>query len=179
MYVREALQRKGLRKWEAFMVFDSDDNGLLGPAEVYGALRHLEMPDLTPDDVVDFLEAGDVNRDGLLDYKEYCDLLGDNEDEDEGDGDGEEQLPGAEPAAERKVTTAKVEAYGADEIREVLASRRRKEQEQLRAERVRRETRQAALATGGGVIKCPPPPARAQSQLWPYIFEHVPMEVST
>jgi hypothetical protein len=50
----------------------SDDNGLLGPAELYGALRWLQMPDLTPEDVVDFLEAGDVNHDGHLDYKEYC-----------------------------------------------------------------------------------------------------------
>jgi hypothetical protein len=27
---------------------------------------------------------------------------------------------------------------------------------------------EASLATGGGVIRCPPPSARAQSQLWPY-----------
>ena len=76
------------------MAFDSDDNGLLyslsvlcpfsaiftvcslpylgllGPSEIYGALRYLEMPDLTPDDVLDFLEAGDTNRDGMLDFKE-------------------------------------------------------------------------------------------------------------
>jgi len=50
----------------------SDDNGLLGPAELYGALRWLAVPDLTPEDVVDFLQARDVNHDGHLDYKEYC-----------------------------------------------------------------------------------------------------------
>ena len=46
------------------MAFDADDNGLLSAAEVYGALRFLGMPGLGPGDAVDFLEAGDTNRDG-------------------------------------------------------------------------------------------------------------------
>ena len=38
----------------------------------------------------------------------------------------------------------------------------------------------AAIATGRRVIKCPPPLARAQSQLWSYIFLTItPMEVGT
>lgn len=57
VFVREALGQRSLKLWEAFMAFDSDDNGLLGPAELYGALKWLEMPDLTPEDVVDFLEV--------------------------------------------------------------------------------------------------------------------------
>eukprot|EP01052_Picozoa_sp_SAG31_P026051 SAG31_NODE_2332_length_5931_cov_3.826989_2_plen_1362_part_00 len=151
VYVREALVRKSLKKWEAFMAFDSDDNGLLGPSEIYGALRWLGMPGLTADDVVDFLEAGDVNRDGLLDYKEYCDLLGaqdDDEDEDDNhvkNGDGELSDSSETEGKLASKAIAKVEAYGADEIREILVSRRRKAQEQLRAEKIRRETRQAAL----------------------------------
>ena len=39
------------------MAFDSDDNGFLGGGELYGALRYLGMPDLTPEDVIDFLEG--------------------------------------------------------------------------------------------------------------------------
>ena len=154
VYVREALARHSppLKKWEAFMAFDSDDNGLLGPAEIYGALRYLGMPDLTPDDVIDFLEAGDVNRDSMLDYKEWLDLLNDEDDEDD-DDDGKVEdtaTPDAtaaadDPESSPQQSSMKVEAYGAEEIREVLAARRRKEQEELRAERIRRETRQAEL----------------------------------
>ena len=39
---------------------------------------------------MDFLNAGDLNRDGLLDYKEYLDLLEDPDgDEDEDSDEGE------------------------------------------------------------------------------------------
>lgn len=76
------------------------------------------------------------------------DLLGDDEEE-EDESDSESAAGGtsaseAEPAAEKR-TISKIEAYGADEIREVLVARRRREQEQLRAERIRREIRQAEL----------------------------------
>ena len=45
--------------------------------QVYGALKWLGMPGICADDAVDFLEAGDANHDGLLDYKEWIDLLED------------------------------------------------------------------------------------------------------
>jgi Ca2+-binding EF-hand superfamily protein len=69
VFVREALRHHRLRKWEAFMAFDADDNGLLGASELYGALKFLAMPGLSPEEAVDFLEAGDANRDGFLDHK--------------------------------------------------------------------------------------------------------------
>merc|ERR1711871_1333119 len=122
-FVREALTRRCLKKWEAFMAFDSDDNGLLGPSEIYGALRFLEMPDLTPDDVIDFLEAGDVNRDGHLDYKEYLDLLNDkSEDEDDEIDDDDTKSDRATDDKTPKVSIEKIPPYGADEIRDVLAA---------------------------------------------------------
>ena len=151
IFVRQALARRSLKKWEAFTAFDSDDNGLLGPSEVYGALRYLQMPDLTPDDVLDLLSAGDLNGDGMLNYKEFVDLLsaGDEDDEHE-DDDGDtasestsQQHSGSTGATD--VSMEKVPPYGADEIRDVLAARRRREQELLRAERIRRETRQTEL----------------------------------
>ena len=153
IFVRQALAGRNLKKWEAFMAFDSDDNGLLGPAEVYGALRHLQMPDLTPDDVIDFLSAGDVNGDGMLNYKEFVDLLNqdDEEEEEEEEEDTANGKDQSEAASERpgkstqEGSMEKVPAYGADEIRDVLAARRRREQDLLRAERIRRETRQAEL----------------------------------
>eukprot|EP01047_Picozoa_sp_COSAG01_P025467 COSAG01_NODE_1610_length_9742_cov_5.134709_3_plen_142_part_00 len=81
------------------------------------------------------------------------DLLSNGDDDEDEDGEGgssnadgltkthSEPADGAAPAT--RTTIAKVEAYGADEIRDVLVHRRRREQEQLRAERARREARRA------------------------------------
>ena len=55
--MRKALRARSLTLWEAFTAFDADDNGVLSPAEVYGAFRWLKLPDLTAEDVVDFVEA--------------------------------------------------------------------------------------------------------------------------
>ena len=125
---------------------------------------------LAPDDVVDFLEAGDTNRDGLLDYKEYMDLLAEGEDEE----DEEEQKASSSvsssvsvsvslsAAAEKegqalsrsgsstdeqrmKLKVEKVQPYGADEVREVILRRRREELERQREERARREVYQEEL----------------------------------
>jgi hypothetical protein len=58
VYVIEAIKAKGLTLWEAFTAFDgTDNNGILSPAEFYGALMWLGVPGLTAEDVVDFIEA--------------------------------------------------------------------------------------------------------------------------
>jgi hypothetical protein len=71
VFIREALAAKNLTLWEAFTAFDADDNGMLSPAEIYGALRWLDMPNLSAEDVVDLVESADQNRDGMIDYREY------------------------------------------------------------------------------------------------------------
>ena len=43
---------------------------MLSASELYGALRWLEMPNVTADDVLDLVEAADHNRDGYVDYHE-------------------------------------------------------------------------------------------------------------
>jgi len=171
-FVRGALKKRGLKKWEAFLAFDSDDNGLLGASEVYGALRFLGMPGLTPEDVVDFLESGDVNRDGLLDYKEFLDLVEDpdskDEDEEEGEEEGEEGAPAAVSSSieggadggrgssaastgtavqkkKQKRVVTKVEPFGVEEVREVIVRRKRDELAAAREDRVRREAYAADL----------------------------------
>jgi hypothetical protein len=48
---------------------------LCSPAELYGALRWLDVPSVTADDVADLIEAADKNRDGMLDYREYMSML--------------------------------------------------------------------------------------------------------
>lgn len=163
IFAREALAARKLKKWEAFMAFDADDNGLLSAAEVYGALRFLNMPALTAEDVVDFLNAGDLNRDGLLDYKEYLDLLEDpdgdgDEDSDEGEvrnGHGIKTIGATDEDLKsdqvddrlptKKQTMEKVPPYGAEEVREVIFRRKREEMERVREERARREAYQAEL----------------------------------
>jgi Ca2+-binding EF-hand superfamily protein len=86
VFVVEALKARDITLWEAFTAFDSDSNGVLSPSEFYGALKWLEVrtpfppcivkwghigfpsqvPALTADDVADFIEAIDTNRDGLV-----------------------------------------------------------------------------------------------------------------
>jgi Ca2+-binding EF-hand superfamily protein len=57
--------------WEAFVAVDADGNAHLAPSELYAFLRWLEVPDLTPEDVVDFFDLADKNRDGMIQYAEY------------------------------------------------------------------------------------------------------------
>jgi hypothetical protein len=45
--VRLALNRRELTPWEAFVAFDADNNSRLSPSELYGALRWLQVPELT------------------------------------------------------------------------------------------------------------------------------------
>lgn len=66
IFFREALKAKNLTLWEAFTAFDYDNTGMLSPSEFYGALVWLGVPDLTAEDVADFIEAADKNRDGIV-----------------------------------------------------------------------------------------------------------------
>uniref|UniRef100_A0A7S0C312 EF-hand domain-containing protein n=1 Tax=Proboscia inermis TaxID=420281 RepID=A0A7S0C312_9STRA len=93
------------------------------------------MPDLSPSDVAEFLEAGDTNRDGLLDYKEYLSMLG-SEDEEEKD---------EAKVSESGKTITKVGVYGVSEMRKVISERRRAHQEKMHLEQIRREVQQAEL----------------------------------
>lgn len=133
--MREALKARNLSLWEAFTAFDNDNNGLLSPAEFYGALLWLQVPNLTAEDVVDFLEAADTNRDGVVDYKEYVDMIAPP-----GSVDAVESDPGTQfgDVEEEKPTTAlaKVEPFGGEQLREVIVHRRQNELLRLREERV-------------------------------------------
>ena len=75
VFIIEALKAKKVTLWEAFSAFDYDNNGILAPSEFYGALKWLGVPNLTAEDAVDFIEAADTNNDGMVDYKEYMDML--------------------------------------------------------------------------------------------------------
>lgn len=143
MFIIEALKARNLTLWEAFSAFDYDNNGILAPSEFYGALRWLGVPNLTAEDVVDFIEAADTNNDGMVDYKEYMDML--SFAEDGAEGVDEEKSEAAEVPAENKVPIAKIEPYGAEVLREIMVHRRQLEQARIREERQRKQAYHDAL----------------------------------
>lgn len=140
MFIIEALKARNLTLWEAFSAFDYDNNGILAPSEFYGALRWLGVPGLTAEDVVDFIEAADTNNDGMVDYKEYMDMLTFAEEATE-----EEKGEATEEPAENRVPIAKVEPYGAEVLREIMVQRKQQEQARIREERLRKQAYHDAL----------------------------------
>jgi len=147
VFIRQALSKRQLTLWEAFTSWDHDDNGVLSPAEFYGALRSIELPDLTPDDVVDMIEGSDRNADGVIDYREFLDMLREGGallemDAAPEDDSGAEEGDGAAP---RREMPAKVEPFGGDVLREIMASRRREASVRAQQDRARREAYQQAM----------------------------------
>jgi len=161
VFIRKALSQRGLTLWEAFTAFDFDDNGVLTPAEFFGAMRFLGLPDVTPDDVVDMVEAADRNDDGVIDYREYLDMLKEGGALEEGDldDDDDESEPDDQPDAAaggddeegaskdkiKRKLPPKVEPFGADQLREIITARRRETSVRQRKDRARRQAYQQAL----------------------------------
>eukprot|EP00808_Paulinella_micropora_P010407 g11375.t1 len=177
--LREALRAQKLTLWEAFTLFDADNNGTLAPSELYGALRVCKVPGVNGEDVIDLLESADKNRDGVLDYREWLDLLSDPEEkENEEEAEAEEEEEGA-----KADLLCKVDPYGTEELRLILVRRKQADMTQQREEKERREMYQqlldrsmfqeelkASAAREGGAnpklyyLQLPPPPPPAASQ---------------
>ncbi len=138
VFVREAVKARNLSLWEAFSAFDYDNSGVLSPSEFYGALVWLGVPDLTANDVADFIEAADTNRDGLVDYKEYMDYLSTGEEQ-------QEENTTENDKQSNREAIVKVEPYGAEELREVLVQRKQAELSRQREERLHRQAYKDAL----------------------------------
>lgn len=109
------------------------------------------------DDVADFIDAADTNKDGMIDYAEYMDML-----EPDGPPDDAEDSKATSSATARassprdsearsprkktpRATVAKVEPFGAEEIRAVMIHRKQLEQAREREDRVRRQAYKDAL----------------------------------
>ena len=146
VFVIEAIKSRKLTLWEAFTAFDYDNNGVLSPAEFYGALVWLGVPNLTAEDVADFIEAADKNRDGMVDYREYMAMLSPPQAASEFQDDVEDVTDIEKDDSEEEQTPiAKVEPYGAEELREVMVHRKQLEQTRQREERLRRQAYQESL----------------------------------
>eukprot|EP00808_Paulinella_micropora_P015456 g71669.t1 len=136
--LRDAIEAKGLTLWQAFTLFDADNSGDLGPEEVYGAIKFLEVPGLMADDVLDFLESGDANRNGRLDFQELVDLLYPGKGEDT--ADAQEEAAALRVDTQKRELASKVEPYGGEELRAVQVRRKQQRLELQRAEQVKRDT---------------------------------------
>ncbi|KAJ8602501.1 hypothetical protein CTAYLR_001253 [Chrysophaeum taylorii] len=152
VFMRAAIEKRGLSWWAAFAAFDDANTGSLLPAEVYGALRYLGAGDfIDAEDVLDFMalaanpearlvdagsgsppETPDLPR--SLTFAEFVDALRVDADDDDDDG-----IRGDHQAS------LKVEPYGADEIRDAMLRRRRAAIEDAAAERARAEARAEVL----------------------------------
>jgi hypothetical protein len=144
IFVIEALKARNLTLWEAFTAFDYDNNGVLSPPEFYGALVWLGVPNLTAEDVVDFIEAVDKNRDGLIDYKEYMEMLAGAEESEDTRVTSSEGPNGDSDVVDR-TPIAKVEPFGAEELRDIMIRRRQADMARLKEERIRKQAYKDAL----------------------------------
>jgi len=139
IYMVEALKAKNLTFWEAFTAIDFDNNGILSPAEFYGALIWLKVPELTAEDVADFIEAADANRDGMIDYKEYMDMLSPYDNLNNLKNEIDDPPIESSMQESSRIVIPKIEPYGAEEIREVMVRRKQLEILRIKEERLRRQ----------------------------------------
>lgn len=108
--------------YDAFSKFNYSKNGLLAPPEVWSMFAYFHI-DATAEDIVDFVNAADVDRDGNVSYKEFVEaLLGLN-----GPLDAAEEESGAPAAAPvgarrkllRQLSDTPVAPRGAERLREI------------------------------------------------------------
>eukprot|EP00457_Paulinella_chromatophora_P000666 gb/GEZN01000666.1/.p1 GENE.gb/GEZN01000666.1/~~gb/GEZN01000666.1/.p1 ORF type:complete len:1255 (+),score=253.94 gb/GEZN01000666.1/:412-3765(+) len=151
VWMREAIAATGLTHFEAFTTFDADNSQSLCAPELYGAMRFLHVPDVSAEDVVTLLESADRNADGVVDYKEWTDLLttgsgmpATEADDEDGEDEAEETRAG-DGKTQRASLPPKVEPYGADELRGVQIRRKKEEFALQRQERARRTAYETAL----------------------------------
>jgi hypothetical protein len=72
--LRHRIKQKGLLLYDAFCKFNFSGNGYLTPGEVWGGFDFLEI-DVTPQDILDFFNAADIDKDGLLNYRDFIESL--------------------------------------------------------------------------------------------------------
>lgn len=98
--LRHRIKQKGLLLYDAFCKFNFSGNGYLTPGEVWGGFDFLGI-DVTPQDILDFFNAADIDKDGLLNYRDFIESL-QQQQEEVGESSGvlgEQSLSGPEGSA--------------------------------------------------------------------------------
>lgn len=98
--LRHRIKQKGLLLYDAFCKFNFSGNGYLTPGEVWGGFDFLGI-DVTPQDILDFFNAADIDKDGLLNYRDFIESL-QQQQEEAGESSGvlgEQSLSGPEGSA--------------------------------------------------------------------------------
>ena len=139
LYIKRGIENNRLTLWEAFNIFDCIDSGTIAPEELWGALKFLNMPNVTAEDVLDIFELADFNDDGVIDYHEYIDALRDpckvvGEEED----DSDEKTNNEKRGTRQNVRKDKIEPYGGEELKSLILKRRRQKIEEKRQRQLRR-----------------------------------------
>jgi hypothetical protein len=72
--LRHRIKQKGLLLYDAFCKFNFSGNGYLTPGEVWGGFDFLGI-ECSPHDILDFFNAADLDKDGLLNYRDFIESL--------------------------------------------------------------------------------------------------------
>ena len=132
VFMRKSIKRLKLSVWDCFNTFDADDNGLLTPEEIFGAIRWLKVPNMDAEDVVDFVRAFDKNRDNCIGYKEFADMLRDPMKTNEDNEDEDEEVSKKERVNLKGLENEKIVPFGKDELRAIFLTRKRAEAKRQR-----------------------------------------------
>lgn len=124
--IREAIRARALQIYDAFQLFDTDRNGLLSPAELYGAFEWLGLKE-TARGVLELVLLGDHDGDRQLTLQEFVNLLRDSDDDDADDGE-EKDEPQASPVKQVS-DDEKIEPKGKEEFKVLLEELAEKEKE--------------------------------------------------
>ncbi|XP_021378212.1 neo-calmodulin-like [Mizuhopecten yessoensis] len=73
IYQNPVLMSNSLR--EAFKVFDKDSNGLIDASEFRNIVTNLGGDPLHEKEIAEMMAVADTNRDGKIDYNEFCGIL--------------------------------------------------------------------------------------------------------
>ncbi|XP_033727387.1 neo-calmodulin-like [Pecten maximus] len=60
----------------AFELFDKDNNGLIDAKEFTEIVKNLGCDPLGDKEIAEMMEVADTNKDGKIDYREFCGILG-------------------------------------------------------------------------------------------------------
>ena len=121
------VQSLDLNLGDAFVAFNPSGTGALAPEEVWGAMRFCRL-DLTCDEVLDFIDIADAQRDGTIQYSDFLYVLRGVREADDDVG-----VPSSEEQQGKKLPD--VVPHGGHELKEARA---------IRSARLREEEEEAA-----------------------------------